>query len=103
MSLPRYPEYKGSGTPWLGELPEHWKTKPVWTLFRRTKRIGFESEQLLSVYRDHGVIPKASRDDNNNKASDDLSVYQLVKPGDLAINKMKAWQGSVAISEHQGC
>jgi type I restriction enzyme S subunit len=102
MSLPRYPEYKGSGTPWLGELPEHWKTKPVWTLFRRTKRIGFESEQLLSVYRDHGVIPKASRDDNNNKASDDLSVYQLVKPGDLAINKMKAWQGSVAISEHQG-
>jgi type I restriction enzyme S subunit len=102
MSLPRYPEYKDSGTPWLGELPEHWKIKPVWTLFRRSKRIGFESEQLLSVYRDHGVIPKASRDDNNNKASDDLSVYQLVMPGDLAINKMKAWQGSVAISEHQG-
>jgi len=25
-----------------------------------------------------------------------------VAPGDLAINKMKAWQGSVAISEHRG-
>lgn len=102
MSFPRYPEYKDSGTDWLGEVPDHWRISPLWTLFRRTKRTGFEEEQLLSVYRDHGVVPKASRDDNNNKASDDLSVYQLVEPGDLAINKMKAWQGAVAISDHKG-
>lgn len=102
MSLPRYPEYKDSGADWLGEAPQHWRVVPLWTLFRRTKRTGFEDEQLLSVYRDFGVVPKASRDDNNNKPSDDLSVYQLVEPGDLAINKMKAWQGAVAISEHRG-
>ncbi|MBP1097478.1 restriction endonuclease subunit S domain-containing protein [Bradyrhizobium diazoefficiens] len=57
---------------------------------------------MLSVYRDYGVIPKASRDDNFNKASDDLDSYQLVQPGDLTINKMKAWQGSVAISSFRG-
>lgn len=102
MSIPRYPEYKDSGVEWLGEVPAHWGVKPLWTLFRRTKRTGFEGEQLLSVYRDYGVVPKASRDDNNNKPSDDLDPYQLVMPGDLAINKMKAWQGSVAISEHRG-
>ena len=102
MSLPRYPEYRDSGLPWLGSVPQHWTFAPLWVLFNRTKRTGFEGEQLLSVYRDHGVIPKASRDDNNNKPSDDLSPYQLVCPGDLAINKMKAWQGSVAISEHRG-
>lgn len=102
MSLPRYHSYKNSGTGWLGEVPTSWRIAPLWTLFRRSKRVGFEDAQLLSVYRDYGVIPKASRDDNNNKASDDLSVYQLVEPGDLAINKMKAWQGSVAISEHRG-
>jgi type I restriction enzyme S subunit len=102
MSLPRYPEYRDSGLPWLGSLPSHWAQKPMWTLFCRSKRVGHDGEQLLSVYRDFGVVPKASRTDNNNKASDDLSVYQLVKPGDLAINKMKAWQGSVAISEHTG-
>ncbi len=87
---------------WLGEVPGHWALKPLWTHFRRVKRTGFEAEQLLSVYRDYGVITKASRDDNFNKPSDDLSVYQLVVPGDLAINKMKAWQGSVAISDHRG-
>lgn len=102
MSLPRYPEYMDSGTDWLGEIPSRWRTVPLWTLFRRTKRMGFEDEQLLSVYRDFGVVPKASRDDNNNKPSDDLSLYQLVDRGDLAINKMKAWQGAVAISDHRG-
>lgn len=102
MNLPRYLEYRDSGLPWLGSVPEHWTFAPLWVLFNRTKRTGFEGEQLLSVYRDHGVVPKASRDDNNNKPSDDLSPYQLVCPGDLAINKMKAWQGSVAISEHRG-
>lgn len=102
MSFPRYPKYKDSGVEWLGEVPEHWELKPLWTFFRRVKRTGFQEEQLLSVYRDHGVVPKASRDDNFNKPSDDLSVYQLVEPGDLAINKMKAWQGSVAVSEHRG-
>ena len=102
MSLSKYAKYKYSGTDWLGDVPEHWRVAPLWTLFRRTKRTGFEEEQLLSVYRDHGVVPKASRDDNNNKASDDLSVYQLVEPGDLAINKMKAWQGAVAISDYRG-
>jgi type I restriction enzyme S subunit len=102
MSFPRYPAYKDSGLDWLGDIPSSWESRPLWTMFRRTKRTGHESEQLLSVYRDHGVIPKASRDDNNNKASDDLEPYQLVQPGDLAINKMKAWQGSVAISEHRG-
>lgn len=102
MSLTRYKDYKYSGREWLGEVPAHWRVAPLWTLFRRTKRTGFEEEQLLSVYRDFGVVPKASRDDNNNKPSDDLSAYQLVQPGDLAINKMKAWQGAVAISEHRG-
>ena len=87
---------------WLGELPDSWRTVPLWTLFERVKRTGFAGEELLSVYRDHGVVIKASRDDNNNNASEDLSTYQLVEPGDLAINKMKAWQGSAAISAHRG-
>lgn len=102
MSVNRYDEYKQSGRRWLGEIPAHWEIKPLWTLYRRTKRTGFADEELLSVYRDYGVIPKSSRDDNFNKSSDDLSPYQLVEPSDLVINKMKAWQGSVAVSEFRG-
>jgi len=71
-------------------------------MFRRTKRTGYADVELLSVYRDYGVIPKASRDDNFNKPSEDLSAYQLVQPRDLVTNKMKTWQGSIAISDHEG-
>jgi type I restriction enzyme S subunit len=102
MSIPSYDSYKESGVEWLGEVPAHWNIRPFWTMFRRTKRTGYATEELLSVYRDFGVILKSSRDDNFNKPSDDLEAYQLVMPGDLAINKMKAWQGSVGISEHRG-
>lgn len=97
-----YPEYKDSGVEWLGKIPKGWKLNNLQHLFTKVKRMGFENEQLLSVYRDLGVIIKSSRDDNHNKASDDLSTYQLVECGDLAINKMKAWQGSIAVSEHRG-
>jgi type I restriction enzyme S subunit len=82
--------------------PEGWATKPLWSLFRRRKRTGYAEEELLSVYRDYGVIPKSSRDDNHNKESEDLSAYQLVTEGALVTNKMKAWQGSIAISRFRG-
>jgi type I restriction enzyme S subunit len=102
VSFPSYPEYKDSGAQWLGQVPSAWASMPFGALFRRTKRIGFADEELLSVYRDYGVIRKSDRDDNFNNASDDLSTYQLVEPGDLAMNKMKAWQGSLGISSHRG-
>jgi len=97
-----YPEYKDSGVEWLGEVPNHWKTVSISRLFSRVKRTGYKEKELLSVYRDYGVIPKSSRDDNNNKPSEDLSPYQLVQSNDLVMNKMKAWQGSIAISECEG-
>ncbi|MEU4048004.1 hypothetical protein AB0F09_02170 [Streptomyces olivaceus] len=71
-------------------------------LVRPVERTGFADYQVLSVYRDHGVIPKSSRTDNYNKTPADLSRYQLVRKGDLVVNKMKAWQGSLGISDHEG-
>ncbi|MHA2861099.1 restriction endonuclease subunit S [Vibrio harveyi] len=97
-----YPEYKNSGVEWMGDIPNEWVTIPVGRLYSRTKRTGHSEKELLSVYRDYGVIPKSSRDDNNNKESDDLTPYQLVQPNDLVMNKMKAWQGSIAVSEYEG-
>ncbi|MEV0723824.1 restriction endonuclease subunit S [Micromonospora purpureochromogenes] len=69
-------------------------------------RPSFEAGQpkarVLSVYRDHGVVPKDSRGDNFNKTPDDLTRYLVVRPNDIVINKMKAWQGSIAVSTYHG-
>lgn len=47
-------------------------------------------------------MPKDSRDDNHNVTSQDVSDYRYVRVGDFVVNKMKAWQGSVAVSEYEG-
>ncbi len=83
--------------------PLGWRRVPLWTFARRVERSGFPDEQLLSVYRDWGgVVRRADRDDNFNVASDDLSSYKLVRRGDLVLNKMKTWQGSLGVSEYDG-
>ncbi|MGV1834671.1 restriction endonuclease subunit S [Rhizobium rhizogenes] len=93
---------KATGIEWLGEVPEHWELCPVRAMFRFVKRQNRDELDVLSVYREYGVILKASRDDNINKTPEDLSFYQTVLPGDLVVNKMKAWQGSVGVSKLRG-
>ena len=88
--------------PWLGKLPENWIVSPLNGITHPTSIKNYPEEELLSLYRDYGVIIKSTRDDNHNRAGKDLTKYKLVSKGDLVINKMKAWQGSVGISKHQG-
>jgi type I restriction enzyme S subunit len=83
-------------------LPEGWKSVPMWTIATRKDRKGYPEAELLSVYRDYGVIRKSDRDDNHNVESEDLSNYKFVKKGDLVLNKMKTWQGSLGVSSHEG-
>ncbi|ARM88128.1 type I restriction-modification system HsdS subunit protein [Rhizobium sp. CIAT894] len=87
---------------WFPLIPQGWQPRRMRFLFRAAKRQGMPDLDVLSVYRDFGVILKSSRDDNINKTPEDLSSYQLVEPGDLVVNKMKAWQGSLGISELRG-
>jgi len=101
-ALPRYDDYIDSGVEWLGKIPAHWEVEPfrsVGSLFVKRNPGGLP---ILSVYREFGVILKDSRDDNHNATSLDTSNYKVITPGDLAINKMKAWQGSLGVSAFHG-
>ncbi|TLF92464.1 hypothetical protein FEK35_30520 [Nocardia cyriacigeorgica] len=96
-----YTQYVDSGVSWLGRIPAGWTTKPLWSMFERIKDVGHPDEQMLSVFRDYGVVAKDSRD-NLNKTAENRNIYQLVHPGWLVTNRMKAWQGSVGISGLRG-
>ncbi|WP_328856089.1 hypothetical protein OG579_11850 [Williamsia herbipolensis] len=93
--------YVDSGVDWLGDIPSEWTTQPLWSMFQRIKDVGHPQEQMLSVFRDHGVVAKDSRA-NNNQTAENRDIYQLVHPGWLVANRMKAWQGSVGISDLRG-
>ena len=93
---------KESGIPWIGEIPVEWDVKKLKSSIKWKSEKGQPDAVVLSLYRDYGVIPKDSRDDNHNVTSLDTSTYKVVNKGDLVINKMKAWQGSMAVSDYDG-
>ena len=95
-------EMRDSGVQWIGDIPAHWLVEKVKFHLQRNEPRNPGDKQVLSVYREYGVIPKDSRDDNHNVTSEDTSNYKYVVPGNLVINKMKAWQGSMGVSEYEG-
>lgn len=93
---------KDSGIEWIGEIPEGWEVSQLKYATRWKSEKGCPDAPVLSLYRDFGVVPKDSRDDNHNVTSLDTSNYKVVDIGDLVITKMKAWQGSMAVSDYRG-
>ena len=99
-----YPAYKPSGVPWLGNVPEHWEVRALRNVLTGTAERNRPYLPLLSVVRERGVILRdiTNMEENHNFVPDDLSNYKVVHSGQFAINKMKAWQGSYGISQHDG-
>jgi len=102
--LTPYPAMKGSGVPWLGAVPVHCDTRKLRNVLRRVTERNQPDFPLLSVVRDEGVILRdtTSTDENHNFIPDDLSNYKVVRAGQFAMKKMKAWQGSYGVSQHEG-
>jgi len=93
---------KNSGAPWMPLIPNHWESVKFKFHLCANENKGFPDLEVLSLYRDYGIIPKNSRNDNHNVTSEDTSNYKHVVKGNFVVNKMKAWQGSVAVSEYEG-
>lgn len=95
-------EMVNSEIDWLGDVPSHWKVHRNKALFKNVSIKNHGDATVLSLYRELGVIPKDSRDDNHNVTSLDTDSYKYVEQGDLVINKMKAWSGSLGVSDYEG-
>lgn len=79
----RYEKYKKSISPFLEEIPFHWKETYLSHAYSLSSDTGHTEEQLLSVFLDKGVVSYSSTDQKQvHKPSEDMSKYQLVNPGD---------------------
>ncbi|MBL7894831.1 MAG: restriction endonuclease subunit S [Bacteroidia bacterium] len=97
---------ENKNTAWLGEFPSHWEVLRIKNLFTEMdSRSETGSEELLSVSHYTGVTLKResleSEDDHLTNA-ESLVGYKLVQNGDLVINIMLAWNGSLGISPYNG-
>jgi len=100
------PTYKPIIPGWLPSFPSHWKVMRIKNLFREIDdRSESGSEELLSVSQYTGITPKRdsleNEDDNLTNAAS-LEGYKKVTAGDLVINIMLAWNGSLGISPYNG-
>ena len=97
-------ETKPCGVKWLGNIPAHWETIKLRQLLHPVSVKNHPELPLLSVVREQGVIVRdvTDKEANHNYIPDDLSGYKMVKKGQFAMNKMKAWQGSYGVSDYTG-
>lgn len=95
---------KDSGVKWLGDIPAHWKITKLRQILHPVSEKNHPEFPLLSVVREQGVILRDVEDKeaNHNFIPDDLSGYKVVRKGQFAMNKMKAWQGSYGVSDYTG-
>lgn len=85
---------------WMGIIPENWNSIPLKYIFEIQKRIaGKEGYTVLSITQS-GIKPKNMS--AQGQYAQDYSNYQLVYPGDFAMNHMDLLTGWVDISKHEG-
>jgi type I restriction enzyme S subunit len=102
--LKPYPKYKESGSSWLGAVPATWKVQSLRALISNRAERGRPDLPLFSVAREKGVFVRSmsDADENHNVIPEDLSNYKVARAGNLVINKMKAWQGSMGVAPCEG-
>ena len=81
----RYESYKDSGVEWLGEIPEHWKVKPGFTILSESKKknTGFIEDTVLSL--SYGNVIVKPKEKLTGLVPESFETYQLVEPGDIII------------------
>jgi type I restriction enzyme S subunit len=97
--------FRNSGIDWLVNVPAHWTTMRLGSLFREAADAGIEGLPMLSVSLHTGITDKELDDEEMERKvsrSEDRTLYKRVKPGDLVYNQMRAWQGAFGAAQIEG-
>lgn len=83
--LKPYPTNKASGVPWLGTVPEHWKTLPALAVYcpRQVKNIGLIEKTVLSL--SYGRIVVKPPEKLRGLVPESFETYQIVDPGNIIV------------------
>lgn len=101
----RYEQYKPSGLDWLADVPSHWQVVANRALFRERQEAGEDGLPVLSVSLHTGVSDDEQDEEENARTKTrmaDRTSYKRVRPGDVAYNMMRAWQGAIGAVRTDG-
>ena len=92
-------------TEWIPNVPEHWPIIRIKNLFYEIdQRSRTGKEDLLSVSQYTGVTLRKDSFEDGKEITNakTLKGYKIVEQGDLVVNIMLAWNGSLGISRYKG-
>lgn len=96
-----YAELKESTVNWCESVPAHWDIKKIKYMFTIRKRIaGKDGITVLSITQ-KGIVPKDITS-GEGQLAESYANYQIVNPGDFAMNHMDLLTGWVDISKYYG-
>lgn len=101
--VPRpYSNYRESGLPWLGGIPEHWEIRRNGGLFAERNETGFSELPVLEVSLRTGVRVRDLENGTRKQQMADRSKYKRAAKGDIAYNMMRMWQGAAGVAPVEG-
>lgn len=89
----------------IPRIPAHWSLLRAGYLFHEVSEPNIDDLPVLSVSIHTGISDKQLDDgerDRKVNLIEDRSSYKSVRPGYLAYNMMRAWQGAVGVSTVDG-
>lgn len=96
--LEPYPQYKESGTPWLGQVPHSWNVTKLGAMFIEcTEKVSDKDYSPLSVTK-NGILPQLETAAKTNDGDNRKKVCE----GDFVINSRSDRKGSSGLSALTG-
>lgn len=94
-----------TGLDHIPRIPAHWSLLRAGHLFREVAEPNTNDLPVLSVSIHKGISDRQLDDEERDRKVnliEDRSSYKCVRPGYLAYNMMRAWQGAVGVSTVDG-
>lgn len=93
---------KDSGIEWIGDIPEGWEVRKINHLFQQRNEKGSESNILLAVTQQYGVVPQSEIEGVVKVKEDtDLQLFKTIRKNDYVIS-LRSFQGGIEYSLYDG-
>jgi type I restriction enzyme S subunit len=74
---------KSSHIDWIGEIPEHWEIKPLFSLFEEVKKKNDKKEDYKVLSLSYGQVIYKDHDSNFGLVPTNYDSYQIIEPNQL--------------------
>jgi restriction endonuclease S subunit len=94
-----------TGLDYMPRIPAHWRLRRAGLVFQQMAEPNTDDLPVLSVSIHTGISDRQLDDEERDRKVnliEDRSSYKRVRPGYLAYNMMRAWQGAVGVSTVEG-